>query len=775
MWLKSIQGLRTLLYTLVSFKFVALRGLGSVALGCRNFLDTLDSLKFIALLCLVFAAFVIFPDQTLELYRYTAQSLAMSYNSRFSWKNAEGFIETTTLFLSTCITSLLFLCAASLLYSLRRRCDENRDTGNFSGPIFSLIACVPSLAVAMGMYRATIDNQSPQLKSAMLAGASASFEKDVMPPESIATLAEFDVASQLYINWWLYSGAIAMILVSAVFYLVAPVLFRRMQVNKLSRARGNRLMIAGFALPVFFSALFLAFPVELARFISAFAIICLFFCVITLFLVAISLLQARVRKPILFILLTSAIVFNLAGLNDNHDVREFTSSTNLQVKRVPHTIAEGFAEWLEKRKDTKTYRAYPVYVVAAEGGGIYAAFRTAAFLASLQDLCPRFSHHLFAISSVSGGSVGAVIYNGLTRKIKESSERFEPGLGCTLSGSNTGGLFYSDVAEDVLRDDFLSPVLAAFLFPDFLQRFLFFPIAQLDRTIALEKSLEQSWDDKVRSYYDRFRGRWVDNGNPLRDSFATSWNSDGDSPALFINTTEIQSGRGRVITPFSVETEEYSSLPLLQPPQGAQDPGVDISMSTAAVLSARFPWLTPPGSIHISVPNNKLAAQAVPLQERKIQLVDGGYLDNSGVSTALTIVRAIDKAVVNMSPPPEVEINLIVLTSARFANPEVGAVDYLAPIQALLTTRAARSSIAIEQAEQFFKRRSFKGRQANRPMNSIEKAVLEGYGYPLALGWRLSPITRLLILGRNGDPSRCESNIDGLNCMVAEIYEKLKK
>ncbi|MFX7866411.1 hypothetical protein ABTK37_20655, partial [Acinetobacter baumannii] len=58
---------------------------------------------------------------------------------------------------------------------------------------------------------------------------------------------------------------------------------------------------------------------------------------------------------------------------------------------------------------------FPLYVVAAEGGGIYAATHAASFLAEIQDMCPGFSHHLFAISGVSGGSVGAAVFNALTR------------------------------------------------------------------------------------------------------------------------------------------------------------------------------------------------------------------------------------------------------------------------------------------------------------------------------------------------------------------------
>ena len=71
---------------------------------------------------------------------------------------------------------------------------------------------------------------------------------------------------------------------------------------------------------------------------------------------------------------------------------------------------DAFRQWYLAREDRKEYadkqKRYPVYVVAAQGGGIYAATHALTFLTSLQDACPRFAQHMFAISSVSGGSIG---------------------------------------------------------------------------------------------------------------------------------------------------------------------------------------------------------------------------------------------------------------------------------------------------------------------------------------------------------------------------------
>src|SRR5262249_54958197 len=53
-------------------------------------------------------------------------------------------------------------------------------------------------------------------------------------------------------------------------------------------------------------------------------------------------------------------------------------------------------------------------LVTAAGGGIRAAYWSAAVLATLQDRRGGFDRHIFAISAVSGGALGASTYKALT-------------------------------------------------------------------------------------------------------------------------------------------------------------------------------------------------------------------------------------------------------------------------------------------------------------------------------------------------------------------------
>ena len=165
--------------------------------------------------------------------------------------------------------------------------------------------------------------------------------------------------------------------------------------------------------------------------------------------------------PVLGLVLIYAGGIEVFRLADNHAFRR-------EVRPVERkAIDEAFQAWLASRKDCAAYdtaqRPYPVYVVAAEGGGLYAGNLAAQFLTRMQDLCPNFAQHLFAVSSVSGGSLGAAVFAGLSRRGGGHAD-------VKRIVSCPGRLEMR--AKEILSSDFLAPVVWGGLFPDFLQRFM---------------------------------------------------------------------------------------------------------------------------------------------------------------------------------------------------------------------------------------------------------------------------------------------------------------
>src|SRR5262249_1721851 len=158
---------------------------------------------------------------------------------------------------------------------------------------------------------------------------------------------------------------------------------------------------------------------------------------------------------------------------------------------------------------------------------------------------------------------------------------------------------------------FLSSLIAGTLFPDFTQRFLPVPIPAFDRARWLERAFEQGWTETG-----------IPGPNPFEQSFLKAWSPEGPAPALLINTTEADSGRRLVIAPFMVGAL-HKGVVLQFPLWSGWNialgrrfcHGHEISLSTAVSLSARFPWLTPAGT---------LTSDCTGIDMKRSRLVDGG-------------------------------------------------------------------------------------------------------------------------------------------------------
>src|SRR5262245_26887389 len=115
-------------------------------------------------------------------------------------------------------------------------------------------------------------------------------------------------------------------------------------------------------------------------------------------LTGLTFLFDRFRVPLLTVLLVYGSLMSLFPWNDH-----FFQTVNPDPRRVPSALADDVL---------KSRAGKPVIVIAAAGGGIQAAAWTARVLAGLQGdslACgDDFDQALVAVSTVSGGSVGAM-------------------------------------------------------------------------------------------------------------------------------------------------------------------------------------------------------------------------------------------------------------------------------------------------------------------------------------------------------------------------------
>ena len=286
--------------------------------------------------------------------------------------------------------------------------------------------------------------------------------------------------------------------------------------------------------------------VKLAQFLGTPAIFFLFIIQLTYYASLLSAIKSRYGLPVLPLLAAWALGLAWLDINDNH----FVAVRPVPERQAPLGVKDAFAKWYAARADLEFYqkagKPYPVFLVSAAGGGLYAADFTATALGRLQDECPAFAQHAFAVSGVSGGGFGASLFATLVGPQTQIRTSDIPGADpCAARKAPAGGLGIESRAKLYLNGDFLAPIAGAGLFPDFVQRFLPFPIPALDRSRAFEASLDARWQSQNVG---------CEEGDcaPFAKPFLDHWRPDGVAPALVLNTTNVDIGYRTIVAPFIV-------------------------------------------------------------------------------------------------------------------------------------------------------------------------------------------------------------------------------
>ncbi|HEX9433172.1 MAG TPA: hypothetical protein VF936_10345 [Burkholderiales bacterium] len=412
------------------------------------------------------------------------------------------------------------------------------------------------------------------------------------------------------------------------------------------------------------------------------------------------------------------IVFALAAGNvDNHEVRQLPIDPAAQRAA---SIEAAALQWLSLHETefrlarSQGEAVFPVYVVAAEGGGLRAAYWTANVLGELELATGgRFSQRVFAISSVSGGSLAAAAF---------VSQLSTDGCSTPEEPSVRNCLRY------FLQGDYLSPVAAYMLFPDFIQRFIpFVAIRSFDRARALELSWERSWADT--------------HPQARINAFAAPYDELAKQPLprLFLNGTRVETGKRVLVSPARFDQDELPEVDDLFAIGGKR---WTTPLSTAVHLSARFTYVSPAA---------KICADAAPtcaLADVWGRIVDGGYHENSGAQTAEGVLMVLRRAARDFEARQpkgrtRIEPRVVIITndasSRRLCAPPAEIepshwfAEFLSPALALWNSRVARGSQA---------RRDLADAAAGERRDPLGKDCAGDYTRANTLEFSLSDVTR---------------------------------
>jgi hypothetical protein len=501
------------------------------------------------------------------------------------------------------------------------------------------------------------------------------------------------------------------------------------------------------------------------------------------------------QVPVLTLLLVwwiaVGVVQTSVGPKSLHDVRLLEQTPVSAIPAGEATPLErAFDQWVKTQADLAgpaSEDPVPFVLVAAHGGGIRAAYWTVAVLDCLVGVSAETvnparlesknedvraaarsvacssrrrnkaeqrvaSRRIFMASGVSGGAVGLYAY---ARQLLHSGwlgpndKWLDARLGADFASPAVGWGLFHDIPNRLFG---VHPDTGAPCGWPFLDGCL-----RQNRAAVLEQTFDNQWDGGPstsallrRSYELRF----------ARDPRARQ--NAGLVPLLVMNAT-LTGGEARaVISPANLGSWPYADrddpergndrLPLAGTVEirDALCESNDMRLSTAALLAARFPYMTPSGRMpgrcgdDGADPRDRAAPCALePAMLCEGRFVDGGYADNSGLFTLVAVWPSLRSLIVDYNLKARV-------AGRREIAPMIVEIDnhYQASLRATVPSGGSAAETLIPPETAFGSRRSmetYARAAAYRILPSdctltISPSLHPGLIAPL--GWELSKAAR---------------------------------
>lgn len=302
------------------------------------------------------------------------------------------------------------------------------------------------------------------------------------------------------------------------------------------------------------------------------------------------------------LVLAGLLATTLGGGADVHGIRTLATGPNAGTRS---SLATAFTAWVEQPHCTVPtdgpFRLRPVLLFAAEGGGI----RAAAWTAQTLDLLARDARRgavacrdALMSSGASGGAVGLVVAD--TVPATASARGVYAMAGPDALGSASIGLVLTDTVYAATGIPLLTRSGGSWRW--------------VDRAGHMELAWEQAVPGLERPFLSARRGERVGGG-------------------LVLNATSSTTMCRALVAQMSTQDRPPTGACTLsgQPPRSTDLVSLidgcsqHLARSSAALLSARFPFVTPSGVV------------CGGADGRAQQIIDGGYLENTGIGTIVDL------------------------------------------------------------------------------------------------------------------------------------------
>lgn len=305
----------------------------------------------------------------------------------------------------------------------------------------------------------------------------------------------------------------------------------------------------------------------------------------------------------------------LGSLWDNHPVAAAPPGVAPPAAGQPDwrsrrmTLEAHYVDWMGRHVPGE-----PVYMVAVAGGASRAAYWAGMVLGQLQDEAAaqerRFGENIFMLSSISGGSLGASAFV------------------TALAAAPSQGVMA--LLDPMLGNDFLGPVVGMMLFPDFVQRFVPWldRVHPADRSRALENAWSADWLAAAqRAGVGQPRPWWQ---APIVQPYVDA--PTRPLPSLLLNTVRLEDGQRMLQSNLAFDLPDAFDL------LSARFDTHFLTLAGAVHNSARFPYVSPAGRVHL---RESGGADAPDRRVAWGRLGDGGYHEASGGASLADVIERL--------------------------------------------------------------------------------------------------------------------------------------
>jgi hypothetical protein len=367
----------------------------------------------------------------------------------------------------------------------------------------------------------------------------------------------------------------------------------------------------------------------------------------------------------LFILLPVALS-QLGGPAPLHAIAEYGVS-DVGTRSDLTTAVEQWADANESCSITistggsSSASVLPLVLGAAEGGGMRAAAWTSYVYRDFLDGGECRANSVFLSSGVSGGSIGLSL--------------FRDDADATTDPADTS-------AARIGEPDALATVLAADLVGDLFGSVTGIRVPTAPGYGSRSDPHDWTWQDRATLMQDAWRDR--------APQLAQDYDLDSQAPTGYVvfNATDAISKCKVLISQVDLNVSE------LKEPDGVaacnstdaelpdaidlkdyyRDCPFDMDWATAATLSSRFSFITPAA---------RIPADHSCGREADLQLIDGGYIDNSGLGTLSDLAPALTRIVTSLNASAEREGRPFIVPVVMYLSNEPGLDVAAAPTAAL--------------------------------------------------------------------------------------------